>query len=153
MPKYKINSLIVSLIVLVLYNFIGTATLSYAMEPAYNSIISSSERRMHIRFCSTTMQNPIMVKSDNPKFEGLIDISRGGIAINHNGTLKEGDIIPVHIHYRDINIDSEVEIVSVTETRAGAKFIPKDKDLANEILYLSILLEADNNMLVTRLRS
>jgi predicted membrane GTPase involved in stress response len=90
-----------------------------------------------------------MEKSNNG-VDKLIDISRGGIAITHNNTLKTGEVIPVHIKYNDLDINTNVKIVSSNSSRAGAEFVGLNKDIANQLLYLSVLLEADNNMLATR---
>ncbi len=71
----------------------------------------------------------------------LIDISRGGIALTHDSSIKTGDIIPVLLTYGDIDINANVEVVTVSNSRAGAKFVNLDKSTANKLLYLSMLLE------------
>jgi cellulose synthase/poly-beta-1,6-N-acetylglucosamine synthase-like glycosyltransferase len=54
--------------------------------------------------------------------------------------------------YKDLEINTSVEIINSDEKRAGAKFIPQDKTVLNDLLYLSIQLEFDNGLLVTRLK-
>ena len=75
------------------------------------------------------------------KIDGLLDISRGGIAVSHENSLHVGEIIPVHLKYGELDIQAEVKVVSATTTRAGAIFVNLNKATANKLLYLSILLE------------
>lgn len=107
------------------------------------------EKRRFVRFNIKNISHPIIFKTvaNNP----LIDISRGGIAIEHNNTMHTGDIFPVHIIYKNIVIDTNAKVVSTTENRAGAEFIATEEDVINQLLYLSVLLESDNNMLGRRI--
>lgn len=109
------------------------------------------ERRQYERYKASTLAQPVTITAEGSGIGKLIDISRGGIAVKHSNTLKEGDIIPVHIVYKDIEINTEVRIVSATETRAGAEYLTPSQSTTNKLLYLSILLEADNNLLKTKL--
>jgi hypothetical protein len=103
-----------------------------------------------MRFNVNTISHPIhMEKSKN--INQLIDISRGGIAVRHNNSVKVGDVLPVHIAYKDLDINADVKIVSATTNRAGAEFINLNENIANQLLYLNVLLEADNNMIVSRI--
>ena len=92
------------------------------------------------------MNYKLLEKQDNG-IDSLLDISRGGVALKHNNALKAGDVIPVHIAYGDVDINADVKVVSATSSRAGAEFVNIDKALANQLLYLSILLVSKNNML------
>ena len=49
------------------------------------------------------------------------------------------------INYQKFYINAK--IVSTTATRAGAEFVNIDKSLANQLLYLNILLEGKYNKL------
>ncbi len=109
------------------------------------------EQRQYERFTIRTLTQPVKLEDTQNGVEGLIDISRGGVALKHNNTLKEGDIIPLHITYKDITVHTQVQVTNATETRAGAKYINHSQSLTNKLLYLSIMLEADNNMLKTKL--
>ncbi len=84
---------------------------------------------------------------------GIIDISRGGVALENNNSLKVGDVVPVHIKYKDTDVNAQVKVVTATKTRAGAEFINLDNTIANQLLFMNIMLEADNDMLVTRIRT
>ena len=106
-----------------------------------------------MRFNVSQTTKPVTMERSNDGVTHLIDVSRGGIAVKHNNTLKVGDIVPVHLTYGDLDIHANVKIVSTSETRAGAEFVNIDKSLANQLLYLNIILEADNNMLKTKLSS
>ena len=106
-----------------------------------------------MRFNVKEITKPISMERTNNGVSQLIDISRGGIAVKHNNDLKVGDILPVHIQYKDLNINANVKVVSATSNRAGAEFTNLDKSVANQLLYLKIMLEADNEMLATKFTS
>jgi hypothetical protein len=63
------------------------------------------------------------------------------MAVAHNNSLKVGDVVPVSIAYGDLNINTDVKIVSATDRRAGTEFVNLDQATANKILYMNIMLE------------
>ena len=85
------------------------------------------------------------MERSNSGVEGLLDVSRGGIALKHNGSISTGDVIPVHLTYGGLDIKADVKVVSATTSRAGAEFVNLDKATANQILYLSMILDEVNN--------
>ena len=85
-------------------------------------------------------------KKSNNGINSLLDISRGGIAVKIDDSLKVGDVVPVHISYGDVDIQADVQIVSKANGRAGAQFVNLDKATANQLLYLSLLLEEGVNI-------
>lgn len=111
-----------------------------------NSNVDGTDKRQYMRFNISTNEIPVAFEQ-KAGVSSLIDISRGGIAIAHEGNLKVGDVIPVHIVYGDLDINADAKIVSTTATRAGAEFVNIDKSLANQLLYLNILLEGKYNKL------
>ena len=111
--------------------------------------IQPQEKRKHIRFNTANINHPVLLKTETNN--QLIDISRGGIAIKPNNTLKQGEIFPVKITYKDIIIDTQAKVVSTNNDRIGAEFITQNEDITNQLLYLSVLLESDNNMLGRRI--
>ena len=110
------------------------------------SNVAGADKRQYMRFNVAQNQIPVSLEQ-KAGASSLIDISRGGIALVHEGNLKVGDVIPVHIVYGDLDINADAKIVSATTTRAGAEFINIDKSLANQLLYLNILLEGKYNKL------
>ena len=110
------------------------------------SNVAGADKRQYMRFNISQNQIPVAFEQ-KAGASSLIDISRGGIALVHEGNLKVGDVIPVHIVYGDLDINADAKIVSATSTRAGAEFINIDKSLANQLLYLNILLESKYNKL------
>ncbi len=114
------------------------------------SILSKDERREYIRLNSWELAKPIQITINNDNRNKLINISRGGLAFKHNNTIKTGSIIPITIKYRTLNIKTYAQIISSNSNRANCKFINPNKLTANQLLYLSVLLEADNNILITR---
>ena len=93
-----------------------------------------------MRYNVSSNTNPVLMEKNN-NMERLIDVSRGGIAVNHNNTLKVGDVIPVHLTYGDLDIQAKAKVVSATSSRAGAEFVEIDQGVANQLLYLNMLLE------------
>ena len=94
-----------------------------------------------MRFNVADSSIPVMLENNNNGIDGLIDISRGGIAVRHDNNLQVGDVIPVHLTYGDLDINADVKVVTSSTDRAGAMFVNLDKATANKLLYLNILLE------------
>ena len=99
-----------------------------------------------MRFNVNDTARPVMLERSNNGIDGLIDVSRGGIAVKHDNNLKVGDVIPVHLTYGDLDINADVKVVTSTSNRAGAMFVNLDQATANKLLYLNILLEDSNNI-------
>ena len=101
--------------------------------------INVVDKRQYMRFY---VDGNIPVKLEaTDKISSIVDISRGGIAVTHNNSLKVGDVVPVHISYGDIDINADVKIVTASDVRAGAEFVNLDSATANRILYVNLLLE------------
>ena len=115
--------------------------------------VDAIDKRQFMRFNVAETSKPVLMEQTNNGISKLIDISRGGIAFKHNNSIKTGDIIPVHIKYGTLDIQADVKVVSANSTRAGAEFINLDKTIANQLLYLNIMLESDNHLLKTKLSS
>ncbi len=98
-----------------------------------------------MRFNVTDSRTPVALER-NQNINGLIDVSRGGIAVKHDNTLNVGDVVPVHITYGDLDIKANVKVVTASTTRAGAMFVNLDEATANKLLYLNILLEDSMNI-------
>lgn len=121
---------------------------------AINTVTSAkeNEQRLYPRYENKNLKKPVVMERDNYGAVGLINVSRGGIAIKHNNTLKPDDIIPVHLLYEDISIHTNARIVFSKNGIAGAEFIiNEDSDIFNKLLYLSVRIENDNGLLVTKL--
>ncbi len=106
--------------------------------------------RKHFRFETGEIAHPIKIEVNNTKIT-LANLSREGIGLTHNNTIKTNDIIPIKIRYKDIEINTQAQIVFATDTKAGGKLLPQDEKERNELLYLSVLLEYDNNMITRRI--
>ena len=98
------------------------------------------DKRQHFRFNANESPTPINL-ADNAKINSVLDISRGGMAVSHHNSLKVGDVIPVKFTYGDLNINTDVKIVSATDRRAGTEFVNLDQATANKILYMNIMLK------------
>lgn len=79
---------------------------------------------------------------DKNRIVSLENISRGGLLVVHDGTMKEKEKFFVDITYGDINVITEVEVTRLAAgNKAGLKFINLDKATANKILYMNMALE------------
>lgn len=126
------------------------STTAQQNDSTESSSVTQIERREHIRFNNNEIKTPVLLITDNDdKKYNLINISRSGLSLENDNNIKIGDTIPVHIKYKDIDIKTPVEIVSSDNKRAGGRFVSQDKDIINNLLYLSIILEFDNGLLVT----
>ncbi len=109
-----------------------------------NDSISVIDKRQYMRFDINGNPNPVVFESE-PTVDGILNISRGGVQLSHNKTLKVGDVVPVHIKYGDIDIKTEVKIVSASDVTAGGEFVNLDLATANQLLYLSLLMDGTSN--------
>ena len=107
--------------------------------------ISVIDKRQYIRFDIEGNPNPVIFESV-PEVSGILNISRGGVQLSHNKTLKVGDIVPVHLKYGDIDIQANVKIVSANDRTAGGEFVDLDLATANQLLYLSLLMDGNGNI-------
>ena len=107
------------------------------------------DKRQYMRFNANNSLTPVELANhaESTAAESVLDISRGGIALKHNKSLKVGDVIPVEIECGDLNIKTDVKVVTATDRRAGAEFINLDEATANKILYMNLLLEATSQAL------
>ena len=149
-----------ALLFLIVILFISSLERTYANKTEDFDNINSEQiqqspkiqdRRKYDRFYNKNLITPIKIKSQDKRIEELIDLSRGGVAIKHNNSLSLGEIIPINISYGEMNIPTEIEIVSTTKSRAGAKYTFSDFEHNKQLLYLTILLEYDNHLLKTKL--
>lgn len=72
------------------------------------------------------------------------DISRGGLLVVHDGSLKLNEKLSINLSYNDISTNVEVEVVRLNaNSQAGLKFINMDKATANKILHMNMSLQAN----------
>lgn len=112
-----------------------------------------NEKRNYIRYEIKDLKKPVVINKTGTDIQSLINISRGGVAIKTKTPTSIGQIIPIKLVYEDIAINTEAQIVFTDGDIAGAKFVNIDKQTENNLLYLSIRLDADNGHLVTKLSS
>ncbi|MBR1461423.1 PilZ domain-containing protein, partial [bacterium] len=122
-----------------------SGNITFIQRKIMDDEIDTIDKRQYMRFNIATSNIPVAMESGNGA-SALVDVSRGGVAFKHNGALKVGDIIPVHLAYGDLDINADVKIVSATTSRAGGQFVNLDQATANQILFLNILLEGANNI-------
>jgi len=106
----------------------------------YTDYIEVIDKRQYMRFDTDAATKPVVFNSDS-QASGILNISRGGVQLSHNKSLKVGDVVPVHIKYGDVEVNTEVKVVSTTDKTAGAEFVDLDLATKNKILYLSLLKE------------
>ena len=78
--------------------------------------------------------------SSNSSVKGIKDISKTGMLLEHDGSLKVGDKFFVNLEGNDLSIKVEVQVVRLKDDSklAGVKFINMDKATANKILFLNM---------------
>ena len=109
--------------------------------------IDNIDKRQYMRFNVNGSEFPILLEKTNNGVTNLLDVSRGGVALAHDGSLKVGDIVPLHMMYADMDVHAQVKVVSATTSRAGAEFVNIDKGTANQLLYLNIVVDNWHNEL------
>ena len=124
-------------------NYEGDGRVTWKKQTEDN--IDNIDKRQYMRFNVSDTKNPVALERSN-NIDGLIDVSRGGIAVKHNNTLKVGDVVPVHLTYGDLDIQADVKVVTASTNRAGTMFVNLDQATANKLLYLNILLEDSMNL-------
>lgn len=112
-----------------------------------------NEKRNYIRYGIKDLKKPVVIDKTGTDIQSLINISRGGVAIKTKTPTSIGQIIPIKLVYEDIAINTVAQVVFTQGNIAGAQFINSDKQTENNLLYLSIRLDADNGHLVTKLSS
>ena len=100
------------------------------------------DKRQFIRYSAEYNQNPVVFESTKDVI-AVKDLSRGGLLLKHDNTLKVGDIVPIHLKYADLEVNADVKVVSATDVKAGAEFINLDEATANKLLYLNMLIPED----------
>ena len=99
-------------------------------------------KRQNIRF--SLGKDDEEVKVANKRIISILDISKGGLAIEHDGTLQKGEEFMINLSYHNITASPEVKVVRVNGNKAGLKFINMDNATANKILYINLFAAQDN---------
>ena len=99
-------------------------------------------KRQNIRF--SLGKDDEEVKVANKRIISILDISKGGLAVEHDGTLQKGEEFMINLSYHNITATPEVQVVRVSGNKAGLKFINMDNATANKILYINLFAVQDN---------
>lgn len=109
--------------------------------------VPTIDKRQYMRFDARSLDKAVdLVANDGGKIDSILDISRGGIAVSHHNSLKVGEVIPVQIAYGDLAIDADVKVVTANDRRAGAEFTNLDEATANKLLFLSLMMEEEQQL-------
>ncbi len=103
--------------------------------------VPSIDKRQYMRFDTVNTDIPIQFESATADVGNLMNISRGGVQVSHNGKLKVGDIVPVHVKYGTLDFDAQVKIVSANDVRAGGEFVNLDSATKNKLLFMNLMIE------------
>ena len=101
-------------------------------------VVPAIDKRQYIRF--NAANEPITMQP-NKNMAAILDISRGGMAVSHNKQLKVGDVVPVNFRYANMNVNADVKVISATDRRAGTQFVNLTPSIANQLLYMSLVME------------
>ncbi len=103
------------------------------------------DNSQYIQIDTSKTPTPVQrINNNNAMANNVVEItyiSRGGITIAHNNTLKTGDVFPIHIKYGDIDINSTVKVTNASDYIAEAEFTNIAQSTANKLLYLSLIIE------------
>ena len=107
-------------------------------------------KREYIRFSVDGNDGFVYVsdklKEGTSRIISVKDISRGGLLVVHDGSLKLNEKFFIDLSYNDISTNVEVEVVRLdVDNKAGLKFINMDKATANKILHMNMSLQAAKN--------
>lgn len=127
--------------------------------PEFSDIDKSTykpTKRNAIRFNIAQKDGYVLVSDKKKNKEkspiiSIIDISKTGLAVEHDGTLKVGDRMVLDLNIHNIKASPEVEVVRVSGTNAGMKFINLDKATANKILYMNMYSAKETEPSVSKL--
>jgi hypothetical protein len=125
-------------------------SLMFIQRKIDESDLDNIDKRQYMRFGVSGSELPIALEQTNNGVTRLLDVSRGGVALAHDGSLKVGDIVPLHMTYGDLDVHAQVKVVSATTARAGAEFVNLDKATANQLLYLNIVIDNWHNKLTLK---
>lgn len=127
--------------------------------PEFSDIDKSTykpTKRNAIRFNIAQKDGYVLVSDKKKNKEkspiiSIIDISKTGLAVEHDGTLKVGDRMVLDLNIHNIKASPEVEVVRVSGNNAGMKFINLDKATANKILYMNMYSAKETEPSVSKL--
>ena len=113
-----------------------------------------SDRRDFIRFVSNHEKGIVKVSNIIPDSDSKVlavhDISRGGLLVTHDGSLKLNEKFLINLKYYEIDVDVEVKVVRLHSDKAGLEFVNMDEATANKILYLNMSVDADSDINVKK---
>ena len=86
----------------------------------------------------------LSLNSASNHIQSIVDISKTGLAVKTDGSLKINDEVKVNFAYKGIEVEATAKVMRVNQSNniAGLKFTDLDTLTANKILYLSMLNEA-----------
>ncbi len=99
-------------------------------------------KRQNIRFSLGKDDKEVQIS--NRRIISIIDISKGGLAVEHDGSLKKGEEFVINLSYHNVTASPEVRVVRVSGNKAGLQFINLDNATANKILYINLSASQEN---------
>lgn len=147
----KLFTIILIICTLFCVSSINKATAANSADEVRQTIYNEKDKRKNIRICTSKLEKPIIIKSAGNTLN-VTDISLGGLGLKSDGNIKENEIIPVTICYNNVTADVSLKIVFSDKEKAGGEFVMSDRENANKLLLIGIMLEADNGLLITDFR-
>ena len=117
------------------------------VTPDFSDIDKSTykpTKRQYIRFSIVDPDDGFIKVSEkkrknNARIIAINDISRGGVLVTHDGTLKVGEEFVLSLNCNGIEASPTVEVVRIYDSnKAGLKFGDLDSATANKILYMNM---------------
>lgn len=109
------------------------------------------EKREYTRYNNATLTRKITATTPD-YINNILDLSRGGIGFkicNKEMPINVGDTISLIITYKDVSIPLEIKVIAITPNRICSQYINLSEEQKNKLLYLTIMIEADNKTLTT----
>ncbi len=114
--------------------------------------IISDEKREYTRYNNATLTRKIAITAPD-YINNILDLSRGGIGFgicnNKEIPINVGDTISLIITYKDVSIPLEIKVIDITTNRICSQYINLSEEQKNKLLYITIMIEADNKTLTT----
>ena len=110
-------------------------------------------KREFIRFGANLSNDTIVdvaykTTSGKNRILAIHDISKGGLLVTHDGSLKLKEQFNINLAHNDVDVNVDVKVVRIEGNKAGLQFVNLDQAKANKILYLNLSVEVSNEVII-----
>ena len=110
-------------------------------------------KREFIRFGANLSNDTIVdvaykTTSGKNRILAIHDISKGGLLVTHDGSLKLKEQFNINLAHNDVDVNVDVKVVRIEGNKAGLQFVNLDQAKANKILYLNLSVDVSNEVII-----